>query len=141
MLSQYVTEGIFREHLAQYGVHVELDTEAVALEQNDGGVSVTLKHADSEKVETARFAYVVGADGARGQSAHQEMHAGCTRLTAHRDEPMLGFTRKAIGATFEGQTKEEDGSVFADVEVEGLSSDVSKQVRSAVRWAILTVSI
>ena len=54
MLSQYVTEGIFREHLARYGVRVELDTEAVSLEQDDTGVSVTLKHADSEKVETAR---------------------------------------------------------------------------------------
>ena len=111
------------------------------MEQDDTGVSVMLKHTDTEKVETAQFAYVVGADGARGQSAHQEMHAGCTRLTAHRDGPMLGFTRKAIGATFEGQTKEEDGTVFADVEVEGLSSDVSKQVQSAVGWAILTLFI
>ena len=70
MLSQYVTEGIFREHLARYGVHVELAREAVALNQDDGGVSVTLKHADTEKVEIARFAYVVGADGARGQSCY-----------------------------------------------------------------------
>ena len=36
-----------------------------------------------------------------------------------------GFTRRAIGATFEGQTKEEDGQVWADVEVEGIGSDVS----------------
>ena len=70
MLSQYVTEGIFREHLARYGVRVELDTEAIALAQDDDGVSVTLKHTDTEKVETARFAYVVGADGARGQSCY-----------------------------------------------------------------------
>ena len=38
--------------------------------------------------------------------------------------PCTGFTRKAIGATFEGQTKEEDGTVFADVEVEGLGHNI-----------------
>ena len=37
-----------------------------------------------------------------------------------------GFTRKAIGATFEGETKESDGIVFADVEAEGITTtDVS----------------
>ena len=35
-----------------------------------------------------------------------------------------GFTRRAIGATFEGQTKEEDGQVWADVEIEGIDSEV-----------------
>ncbi|RPD78983.1 hypothetical protein L226DRAFT_501441 [Lentinus tigrinus ALCF2SS1-7] len=100
MLSQYLTEGIFRDHLAKYGVHVELETEPVSFEQDDTGVNVTLQHAGSERVETVRYAYVIGSDGARG------------------------FTRKVIGATFEGQTKDADGSVFADVEAEGLSSDV-----------------
>ncbi|KAI0711184.1 FAD binding domain-containing protein [Cerioporus squamosus] len=81
ILSQYVTEGIFRDHLLKYGVHVELGTEAVAMEQDDTGVSVSVKHAGVEEVEIVRCTYVVGTDGARG------------------------FTRKAIGATFEGQTK------------------------------------
>ena len=34
------------------------------------------------------------------------------------------MTRKAMGATFEGQTKEEDGQVWADVVVEGLDHEV-----------------
>ena len=36
----------------------------------------------------------------------------------------LGVTRKLIGATFEGETKEADGSVYADVVIEGLSTEV-----------------
>lgn len=37
---------------------------------------------------------------------------------------MLGFTRRAIGSAFEGETKEEDGQVWADVEIEGIDSEV-----------------
>lgn len=36
-----------------------------------------------------------------------------------------GVTRKQIGATFEGQTKDLDGHVWADVYVDGLSTEVS----------------
>ena len=36
-----------------------------------------------------------------------------------------GFTREAIGATFEGETKTPDGQTWADVEADGLSSEVS----------------
>ncbi|TBU59346.1 FAD binding domain-containing protein [Dichomitus squalens] len=101
-MSQYKTEGIFRDHLAKRGVHVELGTEPISMEQDVDGVTVTVKKVasdGSETTETIRAAYVVGADGARG------------------------FTRRAIGATYEGQTKEEDGQVWADAEVEGVDSD------------------
>ncbi|KAI0711179.1 FAD binding domain-containing protein [Cerioporus squamosus] len=100
LLSQYLTEGVLRDHLLKYGVRVELGTEPVSMEQNDTGVSLSLKHAGVEEIETVRCAYVIGCDGARG------------------------FTRKAIGATFEGQTKDGDGQAWADVEAEGVSSDV-----------------
>ncbi|RPD65609.1 hypothetical protein L226DRAFT_530852 [Lentinus tigrinus ALCF2SS1-7] len=95
-LSQYLNEGIFRDHLSKYGIHVELGTEPVAIEQDVTGVTVSLKHAGVDEVEKARFSYVIGADGARGS------------------------TRRAIGATFEGETKETDGQVWADVEAEGV---------------------
>ena len=46
-------------------------------------------------------------------------------VSGGRNSPvMIGFTRKTIGATFEGQTKEGDGTVFADVEAEGVPHDV-----------------
>ncbi|KAI0698051.1 FAD binding domain-containing protein [Cerioporus squamosus] len=89
-ISQYVTEGILRDHLSKYGVRVQLGTEPVSIEQDATGVSVSLRHAGVEEVETVRCAYVIGSDGARGDST-------------------AGFTRRAIGATFEGQTKDGDG--------------------------------
>ncbi|CDO77546.1 hypothetical protein BN946_scf184912.g45 [Trametes cinnabarina] len=97
VLGQYRLEGIFRDHLAKHGVSIELSTELVYFEQDVEGVTVTLKKNHVE--EQARVAYVIGADGARG------------------------VTRKLMGATFEGQTREEDGHVWADVELEGLSPE------------------
>ncbi|RDX54604.1 hypothetical protein OH76DRAFT_1397960 [Lentinus brumalis] len=100
LLSQYLTEGIFRDHLMKHGVQVELGTEPVSMSQDETGVTVSLRHVGVQEVETVRCAYVLGADGARG------------------------FTRKAIGATFEGETKDGDGQAWADVEAEGISSDI-----------------
>ena len=37
---------------------------------------------------------------------------------------LTGITRKVIGATFEGETKDADGSVYEDVVLEGLSPEV-----------------
>ena len=37
---------------------------------------------------------------------------------------LLGITKNLIGAIFEGQTKDADGAVYADVVIEGLSSEV-----------------
>ncbi len=47
-------------------------------------------------------------------------------MQAHSIESdnIAGFTRRAIGATFEGQTKETDGQVWAEAEVDGIGSDV-----------------
>ncbi|PIL27606.1 hypothetical protein GSI_10758 [Ganoderma sinense ZZ0214-1] len=98
-VSQYITEGVFRDHLAKSGVHIELGTEPVSLEQDADGVTVVVKKAASEATETIRAPYVIGADGAKG------------------------FTRRAIGSAFEGETKEEDGQVWADVEIEGIDSE------------------
>ncbi|TBU42449.1 FAD binding domain-containing protein [Dichomitus squalens] len=102
-ISQYYTEGVFRDHLAKHGIHVELRTEPVSMEQDDNGVTVTLRKVSgsgAEQTESIRAAYVIGADGARS------------------------VTRKQIGATFEGETKDADGSVYADAVIEGLSSEL-----------------
>ncbi|KAI0635066.1 FAD binding domain-containing protein [Trametes polyzona] len=102
LVGQFVLEGILRNHLAELGVQVELATELVSFEQDADGVTAILKHADgteNETTETFRAAYVIGADGARG------------------------VTRRQIGASFEGTTKDADGQVWADVYVDGLASD------------------
>ena len=63
-----MTEKVLRDHLATYGVHVELGMEPVSLVQDLEGVTVTLKKADGGE-EVVRAAYVVGADGAKGASS------------------------------------------------------------------------
>ncbi|KAI0752573.1 FAD binding domain-containing protein [Daedaleopsis nitida] len=101
-VSQYLTEQVFRDHLSKHDIRVEMGTEPTAIEQDADGVTVTVKtiSADgAEKVEKIRAAFVIGADGARG------------------------FTRRAIGLTFEGQTKEDDGQAWTDAEIEGIPSE------------------
>ena len=83
MMSQYLTEGILRKHLATFGVRVELSTEPSSIEQDASGVSVTLKKTDDkggETYETIRAGYVFGADGARGEST-LDITVGRDRLT------------------------------------------------------------
>jgi 3-(3-hydroxy-phenyl)propionate hydroxylase len=64
ILGQNVTERILQEHLNKLGVSVEWQTEATHLEQDAGGVTVTLRHPDGSE-ETVRSQYVLGADGTR----------------------------------------------------------------------------
>ncbi len=71
-VSQYHTEAVLRHELAKFGVHVELRTEPVSMEQDADGVTVTIKKTDEvggETTEKIRVPYVVGSDGARGKSA------------------------------------------------------------------------
>ena len=52
---------------------------------------------------------------------------------------LTGFTRRAIGSAFEGETKEEDGQVWADVEIEGIDSEVGICTRIQLGNTALTV--
>ena len=70
-MSQYLNEGIFRDHLVKYGVKIELGTEPESVEQDIDGVNVTLKKIDetgNETLERIRARYIIGADGARGKA-------------------------------------------------------------------------
>ena len=69
MLGQWHHQRIFREAIEKLGVSVELGTALTAegIAQDDDGVTVKLQKTVGYKViseETARFKYVVGADGA-----------------------------------------------------------------------------
>ncbi|KAJ7503285.1 FAD binding domain-containing protein [Mycena galericulata] len=100
-LSQSALEGIIRAHLARFGVVVERGCEMVGFMQGEGEDSVRVRVRDVETgaVEETRAAYMVGADGARGP------------------------TRRLLGLMFEGETKDADGMVWGDVEIEGLGTD------------------
>ena len=44
------------------------------------------------------------------------------RINKHR---VLGSSRKLLGLSFEGETRDADGMIWGDVRIRGLSNDVS----------------
>ncbi|KAF9017773.1 hypothetical protein BDZ89DRAFT_960743, partial [Hymenopellis radicata] len=102
-LSQRDLEDVLRAHLAKYGVAVECGKGLVAVTQDVESVAATLAtFKDGEPLddtETVVARYLIGADGGRGAS------------------------RKLLGLTFQGETRDADGMVWGDVEINGLMSD------------------
>src|ERR671914_38539 len=64
-INQDVLEPLLRERALELGATVRNRTEAVALEQDDDGVTVTLRELDSGDERQVRARYVVAADGNR----------------------------------------------------------------------------
>jgi 2-polyprenyl-6-methoxyphenol hydroxylase-like FAD-dependent oxidoreductase len=64
-INQDVLEPLLRERALELGATVRNRTEAVALEQDDDGVTVTLRDLDSGDEREVRTRYVVAADGNR----------------------------------------------------------------------------
>lgn len=62
-LPQYETERVLTAHLGSFGVAVQRGRELATLSQDDDGVIVTIRAQDGSE-EEARFAHVVGCDGA-----------------------------------------------------------------------------
>jgi 2-polyprenyl-6-methoxyphenol hydroxylase-like FAD-dependent oxidoreductase len=97
-IGQFTVEHALRQRLEELGGRVEFGAEAVGVDQDDDGVTVTLRTPDgSERTTRARF--VVGADG--GKSG----------------------IRKAIGLALVGETYEEQRWYLGDVAVRGLDRD------------------
>ncbi|PBK69100.1 hypothetical protein ARMSODRAFT_1004391 [Armillaria solidipes] len=95
MLGQDRHEEVLREHLARYGVTVELGTELVSFEQfPDRVVSRVIKTRDGQQTEeSVESQWIVGAEG-----AHSVM-------------------RKTLGLTFLGETRKGDNLVVGDIHV------------------------
>ncbi|WP_033290075.1 FAD-dependent monooxygenase [Amycolatopsis jejuensis] len=96
-IGQFDVETALRQRLAELGGKVEFGTEAIGIEQDDDGVTVTVRTRDDEK--TLRARYVVGADG--GKSS----------------------TRKLSGIPLVGKTHDEQRWYLGDVTVAGLDRD------------------
>ncbi|KAK0239286.1 FAD binding domain-containing protein [Armillaria nabsnona] len=95
MLGQDRHEEILREHLAKYGVTVELGTELVSFEQfPDRVVSRVVKTCDGQQTEeSVESQWLVGAEGAHS------------------------VVRKTLGLTFLGETRKGDDLVVGDIHV------------------------
>ncbi|KAJ3567824.1 hypothetical protein NP233_g6110 [Leucocoprinus birnbaumii] len=102
-ISQEELEGIIIQHLKQYGIVIEYGKALVNIEQNADRVIATVATfsdgKETDEQEKIQCQYLLGTDGARGVS------------------------RKLLGLTFEGETRDTDGMVWGDVEIEGLTSD------------------
>jgi 2-polyprenyl-6-methoxyphenol hydroxylase-like FAD-dependent oxidoreductase len=64
-INQDVLEPLLRDRALELGAQVRTRSEAVALEQDGEGVTVTLRDLDGGADSTVRAAYVVAADGNR----------------------------------------------------------------------------
>ncbi|THH09795.1 hypothetical protein EW145_g1753 [Phellinidium pouzarii] len=101
MLGQWRHQAILRKHIEALGGEIELGSTLIDFKQDESGVTAEiLKTTDSEEVtERSRFAYIVGADGARSA------------------------VRKALGVTFAGETREEGKMYIVDARIEGLEGE------------------
>ncbi|KAI6105247.1 FAD binding domain-containing protein [Pisolithus croceorrhizus] len=102
-MGQPTLEAIVREHLAKLGCTVELGTRLVSFVQDEKCVRVKIAKNygdDREEVEEdIEVAYLIGADGAKG------------------------ITRKQLGLTFLGSTREGDCMVLGDIRLEAKGLD------------------
>lgn len=97
MIPQFLTEGVMRDRLAEFGHRVQFGCELVGFEQDDESVTARVAGKSGDQVVRAR--YLVGADGGRS------------------------FVRQALGIDFPGKTLG-IRAVVADVVLTGLDRDV-----------------
>ena len=84
--SQAHTEATLESHLNSLGVEVEREVSLTAIEQDEDGVTVTLRHEDMRE-ETGRYQWLVACDGGLGCGAfHPEMKSALLPRAAVRDE-------------------------------------------------------
>lgn len=96
MLPQALTEGVLRERLGEFGIHVEFGAELTGFDQRNDAVSASIQTAAGG--ETLNLRYLVGADGG------------------------ASFVRKTLGIGFPGELLPVR-AVVADMVVDGLGRD------------------
>lgn len=99
MIGQWEHQSILRRHIEVLGGRVELDTAFVSLQQGGDCVTVELSKNinGQEATQKAKFAYVIGTDGA--QYIYSRTSIGFPYFS-------LGSVRKALSIEFVGETRE-----------------------------------
>ncbi|KAJ7449647.1 hypothetical protein FB451DRAFT_751370 [Mycena latifolia] len=104
MLGQDHLEQILRTELRKLGCETEWGTTLLSFEQREGEdvvhTRISCPQGDAHVVESPKFAYVVGTDGARG------------------------MVRKSLGLTFLGETSNAHNLIVGDVMVHGLDRNL-----------------
>jgi len=98
IIPQWRVEETLRGAMERWGGCVELGMELVGLEQDDAGVTATLRGGDGSE-EVVRSRYLVACDGGKS------------------------FVRKTLAIPFEGETWKDERMYVADVTVTGLDRE------------------
>ncbi|KAH7907326.1 hypothetical protein BJ138DRAFT_1137595 [Hygrophoropsis aurantiaca] len=101
VIGQQTLEAILRSHLEKQGCFVELSSELRSFEQSDDRVvaHIIKKQGDEEIAETIEASFLVGTDGAKG------------------------VTRKQLGLSFLGETRDDLRLVMGDIRLVGKGID------------------
>src|ERR671930_705514 len=138
-INQDVLEPILRERALELGATVRNRTEAVALDQDDDGVTVSLRDLDSGDESTMRARYVVAADGNRspmrarlgiGMRGHADLsrsitvyfRADCAALLRERNQGVLDVHNPELRGFF--RIDRSGGTGFLDINT--LGADVTQ---------------
>ena len=112
-------EAVLRAPLEGYSCYVEFGTTLASSEQHpDHVVAHLTKTVDGKETEeTAKFAWLVGADGGKGTLS-------CPPLTRWNITINAGMVRKQLGLPFAGVTRNEGRFLLGEIHIKGLDTEV-----------------
>jgi 2-polyprenyl-6-methoxyphenol hydroxylase-like FAD-dependent oxidoreductase len=148
-INQDALEPILRERALELGATVRNRTEAAALDQDDDGVTVTLRHLDSGDESTVRARYVVAADGNRsptrgrlgiGMRGHAELsrsitiyfRADCSELLRDRNQGVIYVHNPELRGFFRLDRSGGTGFLVINTVGEDITQDSAVDVQSGL---------
>jgi 2-polyprenyl-6-methoxyphenol hydroxylase-like FAD-dependent oxidoreductase len=148
-INQDALEPILRERALELGATVRNRTEAATLEQDDDGVTVTLRHLDSGDESRVRARYVVAADGNRspmrarlgiGMRGHEELsrsitiyfRADCSDLLRDRNQGVIYVHNPELRGFFRLDRTGGTGFLVINTVGEDITQDSAVDVQSGL---------
>jgi 2-polyprenyl-6-methoxyphenol hydroxylase-like FAD-dependent oxidoreductase len=148
-INQDALEPILRERALELGATVRNRTEAAALEQDDDGVTVTLRHLDTGDESQVRARHVVAADGNRspmrarlgiGMRGHEELsrsitiyfRADCSELLRDRNQGVIYVHNPKLRGFFRLDRSGGTGFLVINTVGEDITQDSAVDVQSGL---------
>ena len=148
-INQDALEPLLRERALELGATVRNRTEAVAVEQDDDGATVTLRDLDSGDERTVRARYVVAADGNRspmrarlgiGMRGHAELsrsitiyfRADCAELLRDRNQGVIYVHNPELRGFFRIDRSGGNGFLVINTVGEDVTQDSAIDVQSGL---------
>src|SRR5215207_5818332 len=148
-INQDALEPLLRERALELGATLRNRTEAVALEQDDEGVTVTLRDLESGDERNVRARYVVAADGNRspmrarlgiGMRGHPELsrsitiyfRADCSELLRDRNQGVIYVHNPQLRGFFRIDRTGANGFLVINTVGEDVTQDSAIDVQSGL---------